>query len=67
MLTSAAAIAGAVTALVGVYYAVVAALKKNAEKKKITTIENINTQLKQHMTDEEREKLQNALNDIINS
>ena len=67
MLTSIAAIATAITALVGVGWAVVAAVKKKAEKKKIETIQSIENQLKQHLTDEEREELQNALNDITNS
>lgn len=67
MLTSAATIATALTALIGVGWGVVAALKNNAEKKKIATIQDINSKLKAHLTDEEREKLQNALNNIINS
>lgn len=68
MLTSIAGIAAAVSALIGVGYAVVAAIKKSAEQKKIATINDINEQLKKKpLTDQEREDLQNALNKLINS
>ena len=67
MLTSAAAIATAVSTLIGVVWAVVAVVKKKAEAKKVATIESLNSQLKTHLTDEQREAIQNALNDITNS
>lgn len=67
MLASIAAIATAATALIGVGWAVVAALKSKEEKKKIATLQEINAKLKTHLTDAEREELQNALNNIINS
>lgn len=61
------AVAVALSAIIGVGYAVVAALKKKAEKKKTDTIQQIDSELKEKMTDEERKKLQDALNDIVNS
>ena len=67
MLTSIAAIATTVTGLIGIFWYAVAAVKKNAEKKKTDSIQSINSELKKPLTDEEREKLQNALNDIVNS
>lgn len=67
MLTTIATIATAITTVIGAIAAVVVVRKKKAEAKKIATIESINSQLKKPLTDEEREKLQNALNDITNS
>lgn len=67
MLTSIATIAGAVVAVLSLAATVVAAIKKSSEKKKVQTIQSLNEELKKPLTDEEREKLQNALNDIANS
>jgi hypothetical protein len=67
MLTSIATIAAAVTALIGVYYSVAAAIKKNSEKKAVTTLQDIGEALKVPKTDAEREKLQDEINKSINS
>jgi cell division protein FtsX len=67
MLTSIATIAGMVTAVLAAIGAVVVAVKKKQEASKIGTIEQINATLKQHLSDEDRQKVQDALNDIINS
>jgi hypothetical protein len=67
MLTSVAAIATALSTLIGVYYAVVAAIKKRAEKKAATNIQEATDQVKKATTPQEREELQNALDKLINS
>ena len=66
MLTSAAAIAGALTALLGLYYSVVAAVKKNSAAKMATNIQAANVQIKAATTDAERQVAQDALNKLIN-
>jgi hypothetical protein len=63
----AAAIAKAVLAIIGIGWAVAAALKKRADKKRAQTNETVHDDLKHKMTDEEREEAQDALNDSINS
>lgn len=67
MLTSAAAIATAVSAVIGIVWGVVAVVKKKAEKKKTDSIVSITEQLKKPMTPAERQELQDALNKLINS
>lgn len=66
-LSSLATIATAITAIIGVGWAVVAAVKKKIAKKKIASIEEAHDPLKNKMDDQERQEAQDALNDIINS
>ncbi len=67
MLTSIATIAGVITTIVALITSAIVAAKKSAEAKKVATLQDLNEQLKGHMTDAEREKAQNALNDTVNS
>lgn len=67
MLSSAAAIATAVSALIGVGWAVFAALKTRAEKRKVAKLEDAYDPLNQKMDDKERQEAQDALNKSINS
>jgi len=67
MLESAAAIATAVSAVIGIVWGVAAVIRKKAEKKKTDSINSVTEQLKQPLTPEERQELQDALNKLINS
>jgi hypothetical protein len=67
MLSSIAAIATAITAVIGVGWAVAAVLKKRSAKKKIEKTQDAYEPLKNKMDDKERQEAQDALNDVINS
>lgn len=65
MLTSIATIAGAITALVGVYWSIDKVIKANKEKKRIAEGRSLEQQILEAGTDEERAKLSRILSDRI--
>jgi transcription elongation factor len=67
MLTSIAAIAAAISALIALGYSVAAAVKNKEKAEKIKNLQDMNVALKSAMTNEERNELQKKLDQLINS
>ncbi len=66
MLSTIAAVAGLGTVLIGLGYQIAAAIHKRAYAKKMKSIQGIYELIKEAKTNEERDELQKALNDLLN-